>query len=511
VHCFYIGVQEKAIQTRRCGVDPGEALDKIGRGRVLVVGDVMLDRYLWGDAQRISPEAPVPVVRVREKTEVLGGAGNAASNLAGLTCPAILIGVRGDDSAGERLAAILENNGIEPGLILDPARPTITKTRVVAQGQQLIRLDEERPESLSPQIASGLLTMVEKFLPSCQGMLLSDYGKGTFQTPGVAKSLIKLARKLGIPVMVDPKGQDWDRYEHAACVTPNTAELEAVAGSSALGGESRLAETAKSIAHRYKLEWLLVTRGPLGVCLVGQDEDPLFIAGVAREVYDVSGAGDTVVATLAAGVAAGLPFPIAARLANLAAGIVVGKVGTQPISLAELRTAILMMDADGSPTGPTKVCTLDAARMLVQAWRASGEKIVFTNGCFDLLHPGHIQLLHQARAVGDHLVVGVNSDLSVQGLKGANRPILSERDRASLLGALACVDVVVVFEEETPLTLIDALRPDVLVKGADYKLEDVVGRDVVESYGGKVVLVPILEGYSTSGIVNKLSTNDVGS
>jgi D-beta-D-heptose 7-phosphate kinase/D-beta-D-heptose 1-phosphate adenosyltransferase len=487
-----------------------ESLERLAEVRVLVVGDVMLDRYFWGDVERISPEAPVPVVNVLEKTEVIGGAGNAAFNLAGLGCPTVLIGVRGNDARGRRLEKILEDNSVEGRLLVDSARPTITKTRVITQGQQLIRLDEERPENLSSALAGELLGLVEDALPSCKALLLSDYGKGVLQTPGFAEALIKLSQGRGLPVLVDPKGYDWKRYQNATCVTPNAKELEAVAGSKPLSAEADLTSAAQSILKRYQFKWLLVTRGALGMYLVGQEESPLVIPGIAREVYDVSGAGDTVVATVAAGVGSGLPFPDAARLSNLAAGIVVGKLGTQPISLAELKTAILMRGLDDSQIVASKLSTLDAIRLMVQTWRANGERIVFTNGCFDLLHPGHIHLLNRARALGDRLVVGLNSDRSVRRLKGANRPILSEEDRAALLGALTCVDAIVLFNEDTPLNLIETLKPDILAKGADYQNAEVIGREVVEAYGGEVALVPVLEGYSTTGIVDRVS-NDNGS
>jgi D-beta-D-heptose 7-phosphate kinase/D-beta-D-heptose 1-phosphate adenosyltransferase len=464
----------------------------------------MLDVYLWGEVNRISPEAPVQVVRVMDRSEVLGGAGNVAANLAGLGCPAVLVGVRGSDPHGEKLTCLMRDSGIEAHLIAAEERPTITKTRVMAHGQQLLRIDDEKSGALSPEIENNILLLVEQMLPQCKAVILSDYGKGTLRSTHVVQSVIEMGRKCGVPTLVDPKERDWERYHGATCVTPNTAEFAEAAGLLGRDFEGEYIDAAQNVRKRYDLEWLLVTRGAKGMCLFGEARPPLLIPAKAKEVYDVSGAGDTVISTMAACVASGLPFQDSARLANLAAGIVVGKLGTQPVSIGELRAAVRIdgLGADGVTTG--KVATIDAARIFVQSWKASGARIVFTNGCFDLLHPGHISLLQKARDLGDRLIVGLNADASIRRLKGPSRPILSELDRAALLGALACVDMVVLFEEDTPLSLIEAIRPDILVKGADYRITEVVGRELVEKHGGKVVLVPILEGYSTTGVVTKM-------
>lgn len=484
-------------------MDLVEAERKIGAGKVLVIGDVMLDRYVWGEVKRISPEAPVQIVRVRDRSEVLGGAGNVAANLAGLKCPVFLVGIRGTDMAGERLCELLEKSGIESGLIADPLRPTITKTRIMAQGQQLLRLDEEEIEAPLEVVLDSVSCMIEKIMPECRAVVLSDYGKGLLTSGQFVRKVIGASRQRGIPVLVDPKGTDWERYQGATCITPNMAEFEAVAGPCTEPGRDVFEKEARAVLRRYGAEWLLVTRGPLGMSLFG-GADHLAITARAREVYDVSGAGDTVIATLAAGVASGLSYADSAFLANMAAGIVVGKLGTQPVGRSELESAARLSGPNANGLSLSKVCSLEAAALQIKSWRASGTKIVFTNGCFDLLHPGHIQLLQLAKDLGERLIVGLNADVSVRRLKGQGRPILSERDRAALLTSLACVDMVVIFEEDTPLRLIGSLRPDILVKGADYRLEEVVGRDVVEQYGGKVVLVPIAEGFSTTGIVNKI-------
>jgi len=486
-------------------------LSALTQKRILVVGDVMLDRYLWGDVKRISPEAPVPVVRVRQQSEVPGGAGNVAANLAGLECPVSILGVCGNDEAGIRLRKIFLEKGIEPLLQESISRPTITKTRVMARGQQLLRLDEEEPRILSPELEEKIIARFERKAPACDVVVLSDYGKGLFQTPDLCRRFIRFCRTRGIPVLVDPKSADWARYQGATCVTPNTEELELVTGSTADASEPELHQSASAIRRQYGLEWLLVTRGSRGMILCGNDPSPLMIPARAREVFDVSGAGDTVIATLAAGLALGLSFARAAQLSNLAAGIVVGKLGTQPITRSELSVAIELNDMQRQSTGASKIAVLESARILVKSWQSSGQKVVFTNGCYDLLHLGHIHLLHQSRDLGDRLIVGLNTDASVRRLKGNTRPILAERDRASIISALGCVDLVVLFDEDTPLELIQAIKPDILVKGEDYRLDQVVGREAVESHGGRVCLVPLLQGYSTTQIAEKIASTQQNS
>jgi len=463
----------------------------------------MLDRYLWGEVSRISPEAPVPVFRVKKRSEICGGAGNVVSNLAGLECEVAVIGVCGKDEQGKRLLRLVDGKRIESHILLDRSRPTITKTRIVSMGQQLIRLDDEEVSPLNPDLSKNVLKLVEEVCTNCEGVILSDYGKGLLQTRGLAQSIIEIAQTRKIPVMVDPKGTDWERYKGATCITPNTKEIEYLVGER-MADDEKLIQVMRQVLSKYGLSWLLVTRGSLGMCLIGRAEDPIFIPALAREVYDVSGAGDTVISTLTAGAAAGLPLPQAAELANLAAGVVVGKVGTQPINTLELKASVAMGKGNSIGSYAHKVTSLSAAAVQVQAWRGNGEKIVFTNGCFDLLHPGHIHLLHQAKELGDRLVVGLNSDASVRRLKGETRPILSERDRASIVGSLDSVDLVVVFEEDTPDRLIRTLKPDILVKGSDYGLDQVVGREIVESYGGKVHLVNLVKGQSTTDIANRI-------
>jgi D-beta-D-heptose 7-phosphate kinase/D-beta-D-heptose 1-phosphate adenosyltransferase len=480
-------------------------VEKFEQCRILVLGDIMLDRYLWGDVERISPEAPVPVFRIRERSETPGGAGNVVSNLVGLQCSVALIGVRGRDEAGERLSRLFQNSRVQSHIVVDSGRPTITKTRVVSHGQQLLRLDEEEIIPLTADLTRDVLQSVEDSLPNCGAVILSDYGKGLLHSESLVGHVIGSAKGRDIPVIIDPTGKNWDKYKGATCITPNTKELE-IAYGEALGDKDRLVEAMRWALLEYDLGWLVVTRGPLGMCLMSEkDKVPIFIPTVARQVYDVSGAGDTVIATLTLAVASGFDFPDAARLANLAAGIVVGKVGTQPVKILELQAALATSAGGVDSRIMPKVTSLDAGAIQVRAWKANGERIVFTNGCFDLLHPGHIHLLNQANELGDRLIVGLNSDASVRRLKGPGRPILNERDRAALVSSLDCVDLVVLFDEDTPKLLIETLRPHVLVKGSDYRPEEVVGRAFVESYGGQVHLVPLLEGYSTTAIANKVA------
>jgi len=474
---------------------------------ITVVGDVMLDVYFMGAVKRLSPEAPVPIVKVKAKTSTLGGAGNVALNLAGLGCKTILMGVRGKDLPGKKLSTILKQNRIQDHVLVDPSHPTTTKTRVIGQGQQLLRLDEEKFWNAPQETQARLFDQFKKNILVSSAVIISDYGKGVLHGE-IIPQVISLCHEKKIPVFVDPKGTDWDRYSDATAVTPNTPEVELISDQSIEGDESKLINISEALREQYHLGWLLVTRGSDGMCLIGKDNAPILIPATAKEVFDVSGAGDTVIACLTAGVAAGMSFPQASALANLAAGIVVGKLGSQAIDLDELQAALYKNESGARLESSHKITTLDAARMQVKAWQAYGEKVVFTNGCFDLLHPGHIHILNQSKSMGDRLVVGVNTDSSIKKIKGPKRPIVSEQDRADVLSALSCVDLIVFFKAETPLYLIKALRPDILVKGADYSIDKVVGREIVESYEGKVSLVPLLKGYSTSEIVNKLNHHD---
>jgi D-beta-D-heptose 7-phosphate kinase/D-beta-D-heptose 1-phosphate adenosyltransferase len=468
---------------------------------VLVVGDVMLDRYFWGEVSRVSPEAPVPVVRVTQKTQTLGGAGNVARNIVGLGAKVLLLGVRGADSQGQYLEKLLGEHGIDHHLVTTHSMPTTTKTRVLGQGQQLIRLDEEMPRALDAKPCNALKNRIESALGRVGAVILSDYGKGVF-LGDLAAWVIQACRLRKLPVFVDPKGTDWQRYQGATAVTPNTIEFQAVADAKSVEN-GQLSAQAKIVRERFGLQWLLITRGARGLSLLGEGQPPLHIRSRAQEVFDVSGAGDTVIATLAACVAAGTAMTQAAEVANAAAGVVVAKIGTQAIEAGELARALRLEDKATA----TKIMDLQAATALRQRWRAEGRQVVFTNGCFDILHVGHLQLLNAAAELGDRLIVGVNSDASVRRLKGESRPVTPEAQRMMLLAGLACVDLVVMFEADTPLELIKQLAPEVLVKGGDYTPDTVVGRDEVEAAGGRVAILPLVPGVSTTKVIERIAPN----
>jgi D-beta-D-heptose 7-phosphate kinase/D-beta-D-heptose 1-phosphate adenosyltransferase len=483
--------------------------EKFGGGRIFVAGDLMLDVYLRGDVARISPEAPVPIVRLLCRSEAPGGAGNVALNLAALGMRVTVAGVVGDDEAGRRLRSLLEKAGVETHpIIACGGRSTVTKTRVIGGHQQMLRIDEETsdpvPEASLDQLlessaggqgGASATTGIPGLDDSVAIVVLSDYAKGTL-SDRFCQALITAARERAIPVLLDPKGRTFDKYAGATALTPNLHELELATGQGLLD-DSALRDAAHRVRSALGLEFLVVTRGERGLILFDEHGMNDF-AAAAREVFDVSGAGDTVIATLAAGLAGGLDRDEALKLANVAAGIVVGKVGTAPIERAELLGALA---ADRLAMPPSKVCDLATLMAHVAAWRAGGERIVFTNGCFDLLHVGHVTLLTRARSEGDRLIVGLNTDRSVHSLKGEGRPVITQDDRAQVLAGLSAVDAVVLFDEPTPLALIESLRPDVLVKGADYSEAQVVGADRVKSWGGKVVLVPLLAGRSTTQIL----------
>ena len=470
-----------------------------GARRVLVVGDLMLDRYLWGQAQRISPEAPVPVVHLTRRTQTAGGAANVARNLSALGLEVQLAGVTGDDEGRAALLAALTADGVQTqavGLARD--RATTVKTRVIGNHQQMLRIDEESSRPLAPGDESALWEAILPLLPGAGALVLSDYAKGVL-TDSLCQRLLAAARAQGLPVLVDPKGRDFAKYAGASLITPNRAELALTTGvpREDLAG---LLQAAASLRGELDLGLLVLTLSELGLALV-DGSGTRRIPALAREVFDISGAGDTVIATFAAGLAAGLGASDTAHLANLAAGVVVGKVGTVPITGPELLAAI---SGEMALEQAAKILDLAAAQARVQGWQAAGERVVFTNGCFDLLHVGHVSYLELARRQGQRLVVGLNTDQSVRALEGPARPLIGEQDRARVLAALAAVDAVVLFDEATPLELILALRPDVLAKGADYREEEVVGAPEVKSWGGQVVLIPLVDDRSTTGIIQRL-------
>lgn len=454
--------------------------------RVLVVGDIMLDQYWQGPAKRVSPEAPVPVVNVSEQQQRAGGAANVALNALSLGAKVALDGIVGDDEAGEQLRHMLERDGVECCFVADATHATIKKLRILSHNQQLIRLDFE---SLLHDNDAQLLARYRQKLSQADVVILSDYAKGTLA--GV-EQFIALARQHQVPVFVDPKGLDFQPYRGATALTPNQAEFEAIVGP--CQDDEALCRKGAALCRDLDLQCLLVTLGARGMMLIQPDETAVPIASEAQAVFDVTGAGDTVVAVFALAVAGkNNDFETAARLANTAAGIVVGKVGTDTVRLYELRKAILNAD--------DKLLPEDDLLAVFQHARDAGEKIVMTNGCFDALHAGHVHYLAQARALGDRLLVAVNDDASVQRLKGPGRPLNALADRMQVLAALAAVDWVVPFSEDTPERLISRLLPDVLVKGGDYEVSDIAGHRQVLEAGGEVLTLDYLEGYSTSAML----------
>ena len=475
-------------------------LDRLSGARVVVVGDAMLDRFVYGEVERISPEAPIPVLRETRETAMAGGAGNVARNIAALGAVTEFVSLIGDDAAGQQLSAMLAaETGVVPRLRVLPDHLTTVKTRYIAGHQQMLRADRERATGVPQALQRGIVENVKKLIPDAGALVVSDYGKGVL-APNGAADLIAFARRAGLPVVVDPKGTDFARYRGATVVTPNRKELQAASGM-ATGSDEDIVAAARKIIADCGVDYVLATRSADGMSLIGAAEAH-HLPAEAREVFDVSGAGDTVVAAVAAALAAGVPLIEAARLANVAAGIVVAKVGTAVARRDEIAEAI---HAGDLLRGERKIVGLDGALDQVARWRRQGLRIGFTNGCFDLLHPGHVSLLEQARAACDRLIVGLNSDASVKRLKGPERPVQSEAARAVMLGSLAGVDLVVIFGEDTPLRLIEALKPDVLVKGADYALKDVVGGGFVQSYGGKIVLAELVPGQSTTATISRMA------
>ncbi len=484
-------------------VDPSSpvaSIDSLGKSRAACVGDLMLDRFVYGRVERTSPEAPVPVLRTERDVDMLGGVGNVVRNLVSLGARATLLSVIGDDKVGRRLNGMIgREEQIELHLLVERGRISTEKTRFVAGGQQLLRADSETTEAIAPGSAERLLGLAREALPGCDAVVLSDYGKGVLGAD-LTQRLIETARSGGRPVVVDPQGPDFGRYAGATVLTPNLAELGVAAGAR-LETDDAIVDACRRLIARHDAGAILVTRSRDGMTLVSADGCVDQLKTEAREVFDVSGAGDTVVATLAAALGQGADLNSAARLANAAAGVAVGKAGTAAVSTADLLRAVRAGDLSASEA---KIVPLAAAVDAVAGWRARGQRVGFTNGCFDLLHPGHVSLLRQARRAADRLIVGLNSDGSVRRLKGADRPVHRAAARAQVLASLETVDLVVIFAEDTPVKLIEALRPDCLVKGSDYAMGTVVGADIVRGYGGSVLIAENEPGYSTSSTIRRL-------
>ncbi len=467
-------------------------LPDFSAAKVLVVGDLMLDRYWHGATERISPEAPVPVVHVHEEEGRAGGSGNVAINIAALGGKVSLLGLVGDDAAADTLAHQLQAAGVDARLFRESQYPTITKLRVISRHQQLIRLDFE--DGFPAHDASAMLAQFASSLTDCDVVVLSDYGKGTLAQPQV---WIDLARKAGVPVLIDPKGQDFSRYHGATLITPNWAEFQAVAGS--CEDEAQLENAASRLIDDCALAHLLVTRGEQGMSLFNAKAEAHHLPTQAREVFDVTGAGDTVIATLALAMAANQSVEASTALANLAAGIVVGKLGTASVSATELENAL-----QEQRLAEHGVVSEDTLMELVAAARNRGERIVFTNGCFDLLHAGHVTYLEQASRLGDRLIVAVNVDETVRQLKGPERPVNPLENRMHVLAALGFVDWVLAFSEETPERLICRLQPDLLVKGGDNDPDSIPGAACVREAGGEVKVLSYIDGVSTTSIVDSI-------
>jgi D-beta-D-heptose 7-phosphate kinase / D-beta-D-heptose 1-phosphate adenosyltransferase len=485
-----------------------QQLAKFDEMTVLCVGDLMLDHFVYGEVSRVSPEAPTLVIAVGREEQLLGGAGNVARGIAALGARCIFVGVIGEDESGRTLARTFTDkygDAIETHLLVDASRPTTRKVRFVSDhhSTHLLRADWELAAPLRPDIEQALIRACLLALPRANAVVLSDYAKGVL-SPAVIRAVIDKARELGKPIIVDPKGSDFSVYRGATLVTPNRKEL-ADATRRAARGDAEIAAAAEHLAATVESAGVLVTRSEEGMTLYMSRGGALHVPAYPVKVRDVSGAGDTVAAVMAVMLAAGADFESAARAANAAAAVVVGKRGTSTASTAELRSRLL---PSASLAAEEKVVfdwsILDER---LAEWR--GLRIGFTNGCFDLLHPGHIKLMTEARAVCDRLVVGLNSDASVRRLKGKARPVQDQQARAEVLAALEAVDLVVIFEQDTPVDLIRRVKPTVLVKGADYRIEEVVGRELVEALGGKVVLVDLVPGYSTSALVQRSAANSV--
>lgn len=483
--------------------DPAPLFQHISRfssARVLCVGDAMLDRFVTGTVTRISPEAPIPVLQVVDERVMVGGAGNVVANIISLGAAAALVTVLGDDATGQELDSMLGGMaGLTSHAVVEPGRVTTRKSRFIAGSQQLLRADRETIAPICANAERVVIAALHAEAPRAQVIILSDYGKGVL-TQAVIGAAMAAGRAQSIPVLVDPKGIDFTRYRGAAVLSPNRGELHA-ASQMPVGSDAEVVAAARHVIARCGVGAVLVTRSEQGLSLVDATGEQHFPAA-AREVFDVSGAGDTAGATFATALAAGAPRGDAAALANLAGGIVVGKVGTATIDPEDLLGAL--HDADLRATD-AKVKTLEQAQSVIGGWQRRGQKVGFTNGTFDLIHPGHVASLAQARAACDRLVVGLNSDASVRRYKGPDRPIQNETARSIVLASLATVDLVVIFDEDTPIRLIEGVRPDVLVKGADYTIETVVGADFVQSYGGKVVLAKLVDGQSTTRTIQKIA------
>lgn len=497
-----------------------DGVSRLNSGRVLCVGDIMLDKFVYGNVERISPEAPIPVLHVQREKKMLGGVGNVAANIASLGGQTVVIAVTGNDDADREVRAVMQAQGITAAMVAASDRQTTVKTRFVSGTQQVLRVDEEKTAAIPQAAEQEVLKWVDHYIGDVGAVILSDYKKGVL-TDAVIQGVMSRAKAAGVTVIVDPKDKNFARYAGADIITPNRKELEAATGSSC-ADDSAVEAAVRDLQGKYNFGAVLATRSQQGMSYLQLAHAPqvaLHIPAQVREIFDVSGAGDTVIATLALGCAAGLSRPTAVMLSNLAAGIVVGKPGTATVRSDELlqaiaeTTALVATGGDNAARGSLwrgaaarKQMGLAAAVDDVNRRRVKGQIIGFTNGCFDLLHPGHLSSLRQARAACDYLVVAINSDASVRKLKGPTRPVQDEATRSDILASLEMVDCVLIFDTDTPMPLLEALRPDVLVKGGQYKLEEVVGYELLQSYGGKIVRADMEDGFSTTNTIARMAS-----
>lgn len=485
--------------------DPSELvakLDGLGTPRVLIVGDLILDRYVVGDVSRISPEAPIPILAAGREDDRLGGAGNVAANLRAMEADVTIVGAFGDDGLGRHGRELFERIGVDAsGCVIDPSRPTTVKTRLVSGVQQMLRVDWERAAPCEGDVEQQLIDSTLERVGGAQAVILSDYGKGVLTTR-VLSELIAACRAAGVPVLVDPKGSDYARYAGATLLTPNRKEAEQALGRR-FTTLDEVPAGALELKAQAQLDMSVITLGADGIYFVESDGRSGRVPTVARAVFDVTGAGDTVISHLALGLGAGWSLGEAVTLANNAAGIVVGRRGAASVTRSEVRAAL-----GADPTHVGKVLAPDQLDGLVAEWRSEGRRIAFTNGCFDVLHAGHVRYLRYARSKGDRLIVGVNDDGSVRRLKGPSRPVNGIADRLEVLAALEMVDAVVPFGEDTPKELIERITPHALIKGEDWADKGVVGREWVEGHGGQVHLAPLLEGRSTTSILERVKDGE---
>ena len=476
--------------------------DNKKRPSVIVVGDLILDEYIWGSVSRVSPEAPVPILESKSENMALGGAANVANNLVALGCEVHLVGAIGQDEKGDRLLNLIENLGVHTeGIYRFVHRPTTAKVRVIAHNQQVLRIDKEDNRPITEETENKFIYYLNQTIPKMDGVICSDYKKGIL-TDKVLKTIMHRAKNSKKMVIVDPKSKDFAIYKGASVITPNEKEVEE-ASPIKITSSLDLERSAEYLLGLTKGEALLITRGKDGMFLYSNNAKPIEISTVAREVYDVTGAGDTVISVFGLAAFSGFAFEEAAWLANMAAGVVVGKLGTATVTLREINEFLQEEMLRSSQT----VLEVEELKKIVSQAKAIGKKVVFTNGCFDIIHGGHIEFLQKAKSLGDFLIVGLNSDSSVSQLKGEQRPIKNQEERANILSALKYVDYIAIFDELTPENLIREVHPDILCKGDDYNIDEVVGREIVEGYGARVELIPIVQGLSTTNIVQKILEN----